>query len=70
MVSYITSTLQKPFFVKNLRPNPEEFPPVLPDKKFYFTLRLLSKNGNVFKPLLSYKIYVEIKNKKINLPSL
>lgn len=54
---------QKLFQVKNLKPNPEEFPPVLPDKKFYFTIRLLSKHQNIFEPLMAYKLYVEVKNK-------
>lgn len=57
------STLQKLFYVKNLVPNPEDFPPVLPEKKFYFAIRLLSKNGSALKPLVAYKIYIEIKNK-------
>ncbi|XP_037032988.1 uncharacterized protein LOC119071962 [Bradysia coprophila] len=54
---------KKLFYVKNLKPNPEEFPPVLPDKKFYFSIRLLSKDASTLKPLIAYKIYIEIKNK-------
>ncbi|KAJ6645472.1 hypothetical protein Bhyg_00678 [Pseudolycoriella hygida] len=54
---------KKMFFVRNLKPNPEDFPPVLPDKKLYFTIRLLSKDHRELKSLLAYKIYVEIKNK-------